>query len=225
MILFKKMKLFFYFIALIVFLFSVTLTATTQAWNRCPFDIESCPYPGDCGRYIDTNNDGICDLSQPKPVEDTGNQNRDSIEMLETSLAQNNPSTASNAMIINANASEHQEIAANPVQKKTVNHYHLIEISLVILLFYLGGKWLAVKLDISSAKEKKFWNVLLLISFIVSAATGFILILIRDFDWFRSINFNFLFWHVEFSIAMGLIGIFHTLWHVKYYWKIFAGKK
>lgn len=103
--------------------------------------------------------------------------------------------------------------------------YNLIEISLITLLFYLGGKWLAAKLKIKSAKEKKFWNILLLISFIGSAGTGFILILIRDFDWFRSINFDFLFWHVEFSIAMGLIGIFHALWHVKYYWKIFSKHK
>ena len=61
-----------------------------------------------------------------------------------------------------------------------------------------------------------------LISFIGSAGTGFFLIFIRDFDWFHSINFDFLFWHVEFSIAMGLIGIFHALWHTKYYLKIFS---
>ncbi len=225
MILFKKTKWLFYFIVLIIFIFSATLMAATRGWDRCPFGVESCPYPGDCGRYIDTNNDGICDLSQPKPVEDTGDQNRDSIEILETSLAQNNPGTASNTAIISANAAELQEITSNPIQEKTMKHYYLIEISLVIILFYLGGKLLVSKLKISPAKERKFWNVLLLISFIVSAGTGYVLILIRDFDWFRSINFNFLFWHVEFSIIMGLIGIFHTLWHVKYYWKIFAGKK
>ena len=200
--LFKKKNLYFYIIALLIFLFSITFLVTAQPWNRCPFGEEDCPYPGDCGRYIDTNNDGICDLSQPKPVEDAIEQNKGSIEMFETSLVQNNPGTASNTVIISANTAEHQQIATNPVQKETVNHYHLIEISLITLLFYLGGKWLAGKLKISPAKERKFWNVLLLISFIVSAGTGYVLILIRDFDWFRSINFNFLFWHVEFSIIM-----------------------
>jgi hypothetical protein len=43
------------------------------------------------------------------------------------------------------------------------------------------------------------------------------LILIRDFSRFKSITFNFLFWHVVFSMAMGLIGIFHALWHVQHY--------
>jgi len=100
--------------------------------------------------------------------------------------------------------------------------YNLPDIGLITLLLYLGSKWVTGRLKIRSAKEKKFWNLFLLISFIGSAATGFILIFIRDYDWFRSLNFNFLFWHVEFSIAMGLIGIFHTLWHTKYYLKIFT---
>jgi hypothetical protein len=211
--LFKKKNLYFYIIALLIFLFSITFLVTAQPWNRCPFGEEDCPYPGDCGRYIDTNNDGICDLSQTKPVEGTDNQ------------TQNDPGPTSSALIISANASEQQEIDGNPEQKKTINHYNLIEISLAIIFLYLGGKLLASKLKIRPAKERKFWNVLLLVSFIVSAGTGYVLILIRDFDWFCSINFNFLFWHVEFSIAMGLIGIFHALWHVKYYWKILTGKK
>ncbi|MDD4364088.1 MAG: hypothetical protein PHD33_07810 [Atribacterota bacterium] len=150
--------------------------ATTQPWNRCPFGEEDCLYPGDCGRYTDTNNDGICDLSQPKPVERADNQ------------TQNNPGPISNTFFINANASEQQEVDVNSEQKKTINHYYLIEISLAIVFLYLGGKLLASNLKISPTRERKFW-------------------------------------HVEFSIAMGLVGIFHALWHVKYYWKIFTGKK
>jgi len=100
-----------------------------------------------------------------------------------------------------------------------------LEIFIVSLLIYFGGKLLARKLEISSCKEKKFWNVFLLISFIGSAGTGMILVFIRDYDWFRSINFNFLFWHVEFSIIMTLLGIFHALWHLKYYLSIFKKKK
>lgn len=32
--------------------------------NTCPFGLENDPYPGRCFRYVDTNNDGICDRSQ-----------------------------------------------------------------------------------------------------------------------------------------------------------------
>lgn len=43
------------------------------AWDDCPYGEVNCPAPGDCSRYIDTDNDGICDRSQPAP------ENRNSI--------------------------------------------------------------------------------------------------------------------------------------------------
>jgi hypothetical protein len=41
------------------------------AWDNCPKGLVNDPYPGRCGRYTDTNSDGICDLSQPQPVAST----------------------------------------------------------------------------------------------------------------------------------------------------------
>jgi hypothetical protein len=38
-----------------------------QAWDNCPFGFEDEEYPGSCWRYTDTNDDGICDLSQENP--------------------------------------------------------------------------------------------------------------------------------------------------------------
>jgi hypothetical protein len=38
------------------------------AWDDCPFGRVNCTYPGECGRYIDTNNNGICDHSEPAPT-------------------------------------------------------------------------------------------------------------------------------------------------------------
>lgn len=110
-------------------------------------------------------------------------------------------------------------------ERKSLPDYNFLEIFFITMLIYFSGKFLARKLEISLCKEKKFWNVFLLISFIGSTGTGMILVFIRDYDWFRSINFNFLFWHVEFSIVMTLLGIFHALWHLKYYLSIFKKKK
>lgn len=31
---------------------------------ECPFGRVNDPYPGECGRYTDLNDDGLCDLSQ-----------------------------------------------------------------------------------------------------------------------------------------------------------------
>jgi len=286
-----------------------------QAWDSCPFGLENDPYPGECGRYIDTNQDNICDLSQTAPIDESSKPNE---EVIKNDSSQNNTVTFSEeeysveisgnrmksmtigeiaqlwgidanqllnklkedlllkmdysinntvddlrtemrfspsiikgvaenlkkqkslqsegSVLTNNSNNTGSEVVEDPIispesqgesttQKKIISDYNLIEISFFTLLFYLGGKWLAARFKISSAKEKKFWNILLLVSFIASAGTGFILVLIRDFDWFRLVRFNFLFWHVEYSIVMGFIGIFHALWHVKYYGKIFSKRR
>lgn len=43
--------------------------AHALAWEDCPKGLVNDPYPGRCGRYVDTNDDQICDLSQPQPAE------------------------------------------------------------------------------------------------------------------------------------------------------------
>lgn len=44
-----------------------TLTATTELTGAvaCPFGRVNDPYPGQCKRYVDVNDNGICDLSEP----------------------------------------------------------------------------------------------------------------------------------------------------------------
>lgn len=44
---------------------------SVYAWDDCPFGLEDDPYPGECSRYIDTNDDGICDHSQSEPTEES----------------------------------------------------------------------------------------------------------------------------------------------------------
>lgn len=46
---------------------TATLTATTEMTGAvaCPFGQVNDPYPGQCKRYVDTNDNGICDLSEP----------------------------------------------------------------------------------------------------------------------------------------------------------------
>ena len=50
-------------ILLILFLFPLI----SSAWGNCPYGEINDPYPGKCGRYINTDHDQICDLSQPAP--------------------------------------------------------------------------------------------------------------------------------------------------------------
>ena len=50
-----------------VLLLFIMLPANALAWDDCPRDEIDCPYPGDCNKYVDTDNDKICDRSQPAP--------------------------------------------------------------------------------------------------------------------------------------------------------------
>ncbi len=52
---------------LAIFLF-FSFLSLSFAWNDCPFGEVNCTYPGKCGRYIDTNHNGICDHSEPAPT-------------------------------------------------------------------------------------------------------------------------------------------------------------
>ncbi|MBA7579349.1 hypothetical protein ES695_21395 [Candidatus Atribacteria bacterium 1244-E10-H5-B2] len=226
----KKFRKYIILSTLIFILVSFS-SISIYAWDNCPFGFEDDPYPGECKRYIDTDGDGICDLSQPAP------EDRDtSVSLNEENIKENTEDDnkyfketdekVTGGLFIAEAASTQKTVSDSPSpERKSLPSYYFLEIFFITLLIYFGGKFLARKLEITLCKEKKFWNIFLLISFIGSAGTGMILVFIRDYDWFKSINFNFLFWHVEFSIVMTLLGIFHALWHLKYYLSIFKKKK
>lgn len=58
-------------LALLAFTFALALPSSALAWDNCPKGLVNDPYPGACRRYVDTNGDGICDLSQPEPQQVT----------------------------------------------------------------------------------------------------------------------------------------------------------
>jgi len=217
----------------LIFILVAFSSISIYAWDNCPFGLKDDPYPGECKRYIDIDGDGICDLSQPAPEDRNANISLNEENVKENIIDNDNNKYSeginkkiTGGFFVAEAASTQKTVSDSPSpERKSLPDYNFLEIFLISLLIYFGGKFLAQKLEISFCKEKKFWNVFLLISFIGSAGTGMILVFIRDYDWFRSINFNFLFWHVEFSIVMTLLGTFHALWHLKYYLSIFKKKK
>ncbi|WP_456472249.1 hypothetical protein [Methanocaldococcus sp.] len=72
------MKRLFLFLIFLSFIFS------SYAWNDCPFGMVNCTYPGKCGRYVDTNNNGICDHSEPAPTTENKNTTNNLNELTST---------------------------------------------------------------------------------------------------------------------------------------------
>lgn len=173
-----------------VLILLVLIPVTTLAWNDCPYSKIDCPSPGECNRYVDTDNDKICDRSQVTP------ENRN-IEI--TSI---------------------QEI--NNKQNKMT--YHLIPISLILILLYFITHILSKKKIISIIDHKKVWNVLLLITFLISGILGIILIIEINFGTRFLLPFNLLFWHVEIGITMFIICMLHIIERWNYFKNMFIAK-
>ena len=69
--------------------------------------------------------------------------------------------------------------------------------------------------------HRRFWNIILLISFIISGLLGLILALFIDQKW-SLLWYQPLLWsHVEFGIIMALVSIMHIFWHLRYFKTIF----
>lgn len=185
---------------LILILFLLILApVSVLAWDDCPHGEVDCSYPGECSRYIDTDNDGMCDHSQLAPEKRINNE------------AQEQP--------------EKQNTSNLSKDKQSGRAYHLFSITLTLIFFYLLSHILSKKKIISVANHRKIWNILLLVTFLISGLLGIILIIKINYSLVFSLPFNDLFWHVEAGIAMFVISIFHCLWHWPYFKNIFKLKK
>lgn len=180
-------SLIFFFIIIITIIF---LSQTAYGWDNCPFGEVNESYPGTCGRYIDIDNDNICDLSQPSP-----NNREISNTVTNSSANQNNNQTIKNSGI----------------------NYFFIPIAGILFLFYFLTLYLSKKKKIKLVKHRKLWNGTLLITFLISGISGLILAILITYGIKLSFYSEVLFWHVETGIAMAIISIFHIVWHWKYF--------
>jgi len=98
-----------------------------------------------------------------------------------------------------------------------MQNYQTIPILLVIQVIYIFSIFLVKTKKITVFQQRRFWNFILLITFLISGILGLILAVFID----QKINFSwylpFLKLHVKFGIAMSLVSIFHLTWHLPYY--------
>jgi len=175
----------------ILLLTALLLPTTVSAWNDCPYGKIDDTYPGECGRYLDTNNDGVCDHSQRDP---------------ETISIDSGQDIADN-----------QEREIEEESEGEGRDYKLIPIVLALFLLYSISYSLARKDVINVVQHRKIWNMLLLISFLVSGLSGILLALRIEYELSFSLPFGILGPHVKAGIDMVVIGCFHVGWHWRYF--------
>ncbi|MDD4645264.1 MAG: hypothetical protein PHY99_04670 [Bacteroidales bacterium] len=100
--------------------------------------------------------------------------------------------------------------------------YLLVPIGLVLLIIYYISLLFSQLDIISKPIHRKIWNYGLLASFTIAAILGILMVIQINYKMEVPWTEKVLKWHVNFGIAMSVIGIFHLLWHWRYY---FPGKK
>lgn len=95
--------------------------------------------------------------------------------------------------------------------------YHFSIIFFLVIICYILTWQLKVKGKITLVDHRRFWNFVLLLSFLVSGILGLIMAFAIDFEmplkWYAFV----LWFHVEAGIIMATVSVFHVLWHLRYY--------
>ncbi len=204
--------------------------------QECPINIENCK--GQCGRLIDTDGDGYCDYTVITKIFDTVCVSNGNTEIKQNGTDQSYQSDINSGTEVKT--SENSEINLNrtqsnlflkralsvaKVEKNSQKHsYRFILWTLITFGAYFISIILHKTKVYSKRTHRRTWNILLLITFLISGILGLVLVIQINYKVFFDSFFTFLKWHVDFGIVMAWIAIFHIIWHFRYFKNIFKGK-
>jgi hypothetical protein len=217
-------------LSLLVILLSIAYN--TQA--QCPKGKTTCE--GECGRFIDENGNGNCDLAEKTKQESSKGDEivipkTDKIDDVEEEVkeSQETETTEEDGVVQVGN----KKVVEAPVEEIIVPEktnqegkpYRLIAITFITLALYCFTMLLVKTHKMRKFIHRKIWNVALLLCFLMSCLLGFLLVIQLNYGVFQSIYLTNLKLHVEFGIAMTLIAVLHIFWHLPYFKKIFRASK
>ena len=101
--------------------------------------------------------------------------------------------------------------------------YALLPIGIAVIAFYALSFVLSRLGIVSRVSHRKFWNVLLLFTFLLTGLIGLFLVVKINYKLEIPFYDKLLGYHVEFGIGMAIIGFFHFIWHLNYYLQLLKG--
>jgi spermidine synthase len=103
--------------------------------------------------------------------------------------------------------------------------YPLFPITILVILFYaLSFAFSRIGL-VSKQNHRKFWNVALLLTFLISGLLGLLMVLKVNYKLQIPGYEQLVDLHVDFGIGMVIVGLFHFWWHLRYYLHLFKPEK
>jgi spermidine synthase len=100
--------------------------------------------------------------------------------------------------------------------------YHVISTGTTAILLYFISYFFSRTGFYSMQDHRKFWNIILAFLFLLTASAGIFLALQITYKWNIPFIKSFLKWHVECGIGFTFAGIFHFIWHLSYFGRIFG---
>jgi spermidine synthase len=101
--------------------------------------------------------------------------------------------------------------------------YHVVSTGVSAIILYLISYFFSRAGFYSLQYHRKFWNIILAITFLLAASAGILLALQITYKWNIPFIKSVLKWHVECGIGLAFTGIFHFIWHLSYFSQI-SGK-
>lgn len=102
--------------------------------------------------------------------------------------------------------------------------YYILPLSVILLAAYFTGVYLVRIGFLGKVIHRKFWNIILLVTFLITAVLGLLLAIQINYKLEWDLFSTLMAWHVNFGIAMSFVGVFHLFWHMTYYLGIFKSK-
>lgn len=173
----------------------------SSVWGQCPNGLQYDPYPGKCSRYIDTNNDGYCDFSEPPP------KNASDLEPSSSPKSVENPNNSQPIF-----GDDIAEAATRQRRRRSIiESYNTGTITILTILFSLFATLLVRSKMMKKQTLLKICNIVLLTSFVISGILGMILSFKYDGLFDTYIPSWVLFLHVEFGIVFCIVALLHLL--------------
>ncbi|MCK9151145.1 DUF4405 domain-containing protein [Methanobacterium alcaliphilum] len=190
----------------------------------CPLGL-ACSSPGQCGRYIDGDGDGLCDLAQTSATTtntDSSSQDSEttvgSYDKSVTYDSQDNgsfdidtPSSQENMQDLDGNATgtvqDPGTLQGSDLSDAT--NYHILPISMLLLGGYLATYYLFKKGILKPQQHKRIWNMLLTFGFIGTGITGVLLTLMINMGISTAYNPQINYIHAEMAVIMVIGTVIH----------------
>jgi spermidine synthase len=100
--------------------------------------------------------------------------------------------------------------------------YHVISTGVATTILYLISYFFYRTGFYSLNDHRKLWNIILSLTFLLAGSAGLFLALQITYKWNIPFIKSVLQWHVECGIGLAFAGIFHFIWHLSYFARIFG---